>query len=85
MLDPGLEQHLVPTQMASTGRPPATRRRSSAARRTAASPAMQAAYAPDPGHHQAVGGQRGVAVAVTLDVAPVRASARSAERRLPEP
>ena len=46
---------------------------------------MQAAYAPTPGTTQPVGVQRGVESAVSVTSAPARSSARTAERRLPEP
>ena len=46
---------------------------------------MQAAYAPTPGTTSPSASRARSASAVSVTVAPVRCSARSAERRLPEP
>ena len=71
--------------MPSTGRPAATRAAITGPASSASIPAMHAANAPTPGttrpSHDAAASNEGV----TVTEAPVRASARSAERRLPEP
>ena len=75
----------MPTQMPRTGRPASTRLAITFSPPMPRSPAMQAANAPTPGttrpSHSAaasqVGGHR--------DVGAGRASARSAERRFPDP
>ena len=75
----------MPTQMPSTGRPPASRRPMTLGPRTALSPAMQAAKAPTPGTTRPSASRAACGSALTVTWAPVRARARSAERRLPEP
>ena len=75
----------MPTQMPSTGRPAATRSAITGPAPTASIPAMHAAYAPDARHDQTVGGAAAARSSVTVTSAPAAASARSADRRLPEP
>ena len=75
----------MPTQMPSTGRPPATRRSMIRWPRTADSPAMHASYAPTPGTTRPSAFRAVSKSEVTSTDAPVRRSARSAEARLPDP
>ena len=75
----------MPTQMPSTGRPPASRRPMSLGPSTARSPAMQAANAPTPGTTRPSASSAACESEVTVTSAPTRARARSAERRLPDP
>ncbi len=74
-----------PTQMASTGLPAARRPAITAAPSTASSPSMQAAKAPTPGTTRPSAARAASASAVTVTRAPLAATARSAERMLPEP
>ena len=75
----------MPTQMPSTGRPPASRRPMIRGPSTARSPAMHEAKAPTPGTTRPSASSASCASDVTVTSAPTRASARSAERRLPDP
>ncbi len=67
----------MPTQMPSTGRPPASRRSITWSPRTARSPAMQAANAPTPGTTSPSASIAALASAVTSVSAPARCRARS--------
>ncbi len=75
----------MPTQMPSTGRPPASRWPMMRSPRTAFSPAMHAANAPTPGTTRPSAASATCGSAVTSTCTPVRATARVAECRLPEP
>ena len=77
----------MPTQMPSTGRPPASRRPMiSCAAVTARRPGHARGERPDPGHDQAVGLHAPAEwSAVSVTSAPARSRARTAERRLPDP
>ena len=75
----------MPTQMPSTGRPSRTRSTTTGPASSASIPAMQAAYAPTPGTTRPSHPRAAARSAVTVTSAPTRASARCAERRLPDP
>ena len=86
VLDAVLEQHLHADadaeHRAAAGEPAADRSRGPC---TARSPAMHAANAPTPGTTRPSRSSAASRSAVTVTSAPARASARSADRRLPEP
>ena len=71
--------------MASVGAPATRRFAITSSPPTAVNPDMQAANAPTPGTTSPSAASAAERSAVTVTSAPVRASARSAERRLPEP
>ena len=71
--------------MASVGRPAIRRLAITSSPPTASNPAMQAANAPTPGTTSPSAARAASRSAVTVTAVPARASARSAERRLPEP
>ena len=75
----------MPTQIPSTGRPDSTRSRITGPASIASIPAMQAAYAPTPGTTRPSADRVWSRSAVTVTSAPARASARSADRRFPDP
>ena len=75
----------MPTQMPSTGRPPASRRPMIRSPLIARRPAMQAAYAPTPGTTSPSASSAVSKSPVSMTAAPARSTARTTERRLPEP
>jgi len=75
----------IPTQIPSTGRPAATRRAIRPQPSTARNPAMHAANAPTPGTTRPSHSIARSWSAVTVTSAPARTSARSADRRFPDP
>ena len=80
-----LEEDLHADADAQHRRPAATRSAMTGPARSASMPAMQAANAPTPGTTSPSAAAAAARSAVTVTSAPTRASARSAERRLPEP
>ncbi len=82
---PASNSTCMPTQMPSTGRPAASRLAMTCSPPAARSPVMQAANAPTPGTTRPSASSAVRWSAVTSASAPARASARWAERRLPEP
>jgi hypothetical protein len=75
----------MPTQMPSTGRPAATRSAITGPAPSCSIPAMQAAYAPTPGTTSPSAVAANDKSLVTVTSTPVRATARSADRRFPDP
>ena len=75
----------MPTQMPSTGRPPASRRPMISWPWAARSPWTQAWNAPTPGTTSPSQSIAACRSAVSRTVAPARSRARTAERVLPEP
>ena len=82
---PRAKSTCMPTQIPSTGRPPARRRPMARGPSTARSPAMQAANAPTPGTTSPSAASAACRSAVSSTAAPARSSARTADRRFPEP
>ncbi len=82
---PSANNTCMPTQMPSTGRDAMSRRSTMRSPATDSSPRMQASYAPTPGttSPSAFSATDGSDVSVTS--APARSTARTAERRLPDP
>ena len=76
----------MPTQMPSTGRPPASRRPMISWPVHGAQARHARGERPDPGDDEAVGVHRAVAwSADSVTSAPARSRARTTERRLPDP
>ena len=75
----------MPTQIPSTGRPPASRRPITRSPRIRRSPAMHAANAPTPGTTRPSASCARPRSGVSVTSAPARSSARTAERRFPDP
>ena len=75
----------IPTQMPSTGRPPERRRPMIRSPRIARSPRMHASNAPTPGTSRPSAAIAASRSPVSSTDAPARSTARTAERRLPEP
>src|SRR3954464_9854784 len=71
--------------MPSTGAPSATRFVTTGPAPSASIPAMQAAYAPTPGTTRPSAAAAAARSLVTVTSTPGRATARSAERKLPDP
>ncbi len=75
----------MPTQIPRTGCPRAIRPRMTPAPPTAAIPAIHAAKAPTPGTTSPSAAPPAAGSALTVTAAPIRASARCALRRFPDP
>ena len=75
----------MPTQMPSTGRPPASRTSTIRGPSTRCSPAIHAANAPTPGTTSPSQFRVRSSSAVTVTCAPTAVNARAAECRLPDP
>ena len=85
VFDPASNRTWRPTQMASTGRPPATRRPIMRTASTALSSRITVSKAPTPGttRPSALSTSSGLALRITW--APARSRARTAERTFPDP
>ena len=85
VLDAALEQHLHADADAEHRAPAGQPAADDLVALDGAQPVMHAANAPTPGTTSPSHVQRGVRSAVSVTSAPARSSARTAERRLPEP